>query len=180
MSIAVIYDMAGHNNNDPGADGVNGRLEANETMQFRNILTAKIRPQYKVIEDKDPESLQQMYNRLKPGNGSVCVEWHFNKFNGTATGTEAFVDSDATALSRKMASEIVACISATLSITNRGVKDPSESKRGRLLMPRMRGTTCLVELCFIDNPKDMAAYDANRELLAERIARILEHYDDLL
>ncbi len=178
----AIFNLAGHNNNDSGAPGVNGRQENIETIAFRNLVSKYIdKSKYVEIQDRNDESLAIMVKRLKPGSGSVCVEWHFDSADTeSATGTSAFIDEEATHASKLFAIELTNVVSEILGIKNRGVLDSSQSHRGRLAMPKMVGTTCLLEICFISNPSDMAKYDENKVALAKSIAEILEKYDDFI
>ena len=178
----AIFDLAGHNNRDTGAIGVNGRQENKETIAFRQLVAKYIyTANYKVIQDDDNDSLAQMLQKLRSGDGSVCVEWHFDCSDSpTSTGCSAFIDEKATHLSKLMAIDITNTISSVLDIRNRGVFDSSQSHRGRLAMPKMVGTTCLVEICFISNPNDMDRYDANKEALAKKLAGLLMRYDDAI
>jgi len=38
----------------------------------------------------------------------------------------------------------------------------------------------VLEICFISNPDDLKAYDANKEVLAGKIADLLIKYDALI
>lgn len=176
----AIFNLAGHNNNDSGAVA-NGRQENKETISLRDLINTYYRKGYKVINDSDADSLATMLKKLQPGKGSVCTEYHFDWAERTAAaGCSAFVDDDATELSRKMAAEKVAAISSILGTPNRGILSPRESHRGRLAMPRMTGTTCLIEVEFISNPAAMAVYDAKKALIANAMADIDMKYDDLI
>lgn len=174
----VSYSSAGHHNNDSGAIGVNGRKESIEAMEFRNLVNAEIvRKGKSVTQDNDNETLGQYLGRINPTDKDVVVEFHFNAFNGKATGVEVLVADNANERSKAMAKELVDGYAKILGIPNRGVKTESQSARGKLGLMRKKGAVCLPELCFIDNPSDMASYDQNRVNLACFTAQVVSKYD---
>ncbi len=182
------YISAGHSNipgtnYDPGAVGVNGRTEASETVKMRDaVINHLVDGGYKVIKDLDGESLKQYLNRIQTGTGSVVVEFHFNAFNSTATGVEVLVQRDADKMDKAFAKALadITAIETGLPLRNGGVKSESESARGSLGLMREAGLVALIEICFIDNPKDMAAYDRAFDRLARGYAELIVQYDAML
>lgn len=178
----MIYLSAGHHLADPGAIG-NGYIERDLTIELRDLIVPEIiKLGGKVITDKDSETLQQYINRIKPGDGSVLCEPHFNaSANSSATGAECLYPDSSTSHSVALSREISETISTTLSIRNRGAKSEKESARGRLAILRTNaGISCLPEICFIGNKDDMAAYQKVKHILAKRIAAILVKYDNMI
>ncbi|WP_313515663.1 N-acetylmuramoyl-L-alanine amidase [Sphingobacterium sp.] len=174
----ISYSSAGHHLNDSGAIGVNGRKEAVETIQFRDLVNAQLKMLGKtVVQDKDSETLGQYLGRINPTYKDVLVEPHFNAFNGKATGVEVLIADNANDRSKKMAKELVDGFAKIMGIANRGVKTESQSARGRLALMRKKGAVALIEICFIDNPNDMKAYDKNKVNLACFAAQIIAKYD---
>lgn len=169
-------------NFDPGAIGVNNRSEASETLRIRNRVVEILRARgySDIITDLDSESLAQYLNRIKPGNASVVCEFHFNAFNKQATGVEVLIEAEADRFDRMFAKELCDNTANILKLPNRGVKTESESRRGRLGLMREEGIIALVEVCFIDNPVDMRAFDQNFETLCISYAETLIKFDDLL
>lgn len=177
----ACFISAGHHNKDSGAIGVNGRKEADETIKLRDaVVKYCVAKGLKVITDNDDETLAQYLTRIQTGSGSVVVEFHFDAFNKTASGTTALVGNDADRLDKLFAQELSTFTSEQLGITNRGVKSESESHRGKLGLMREQGTVCLLEVCFIDNPEDMQKYDGNFFSLASGIANIIEKYEKIV
>lgn len=177
----AIYLSAGHWRNDPGATGINGIKEADETIRLRDAVLNFIKPKYRVITDNDNESLAQYLNRIKPGNASVVMEIHFDAAsNTTASGTTALVKTGANANSVAMGKEITTLLSRMMGITNRGCWDESKSHRGRLGLTHMPGITVLLEVCFITSKNDWERYTKNFMEVAELIAGVLMKYDDLI
>lgn len=178
MAILKSFSSAGHHNRDTGAIGVNGRKENVETILFRNLVNAELlKLGKKVVVDDDDETLSQYLGRVNSADGDVVVEAHFNAFNGKATGVEVLVPDNANERSKSMARELVDGMAKIMGITNRGVKTEKQSARGRLAIMRKRGAVALIEICFIDNASDMAAYDRNRVNLACFVASVIAKYD---
>lgn len=181
----MIFISAGHNPHgikpDPGAVG-NGFHEANLTVEFRNLVTAMLRAKgLEVITDKDDERLGTYLQRIKTGNGSVVLEFHFDAAGtSTATGTTVLIGNDADRLDKAFAKELVEACATTLSIKNRGIKSESESHRGSLGLMREQGTVALLEICFISNKEDVFQYQKNKMSLAYKIAEIVERYEKLI
>ncbi|PZP42189.1 MAG: N-acetylmuramoyl-L-alanine amidase [Pseudopedobacter saltans] len=176
----AIFLSAGHHLKDTGAIGISGRQENQETIKLRDAILNFIKPTYKVITDNDSETLAQYLNRIKPGNGSVVLELHFDAYNQKASGTTGLYKDGANNLSIQFANELTEKVSTLLNIPNRGGKSESQSNRGKLGLTRKDGITVLLELCFIDNGIDMQTYDIHFMDLAKLIANLLMKYDDLI
>jgi N-acetylmuramoyl-L-alanine amidase len=176
----ACFISAGHHLKDSGALG-SGTQENMETIVFRDLVVTILRVKgLKVITDDDNETLAQYLTRIQPGEGSVVLEFHFDAFNKTASGTTALVGNDADRLDKLFGKELVDTTAFTLGIPNRGVKTELESKRGSLGLMRKKGIVCLLELCFIDNVNDMGKYNTYKLSLANKIANIIEKYENLI
>jgi N-acetylmuramoyl-L-alanine amidase len=177
----MIFISAGHHLKDSGAIGPTGRQENKEAIEFRDIVCNMLTKRaVKFIKDDDKETLPEYLKRIETGSGSVVIEFHFDSYNGKASGTTALVGNYADRLDKAFAKEIVDITATALSIPNRGVKTEAQSNRGRLGLMREQGVVCLLELAFIDNVNDMAAYDFSKEYLANKIADIIIRYESLL
>ncbi|GGH24576.1 N-acetylmuramoyl-L-alanine amidase [Sphingobacterium alkalisoli] len=174
----IIHSSAGHHNQDSGAIGVNGRKEADETKIFRDLVNKELRRMGKEVEqDDDNETLGQYLGRINPTDKDVVIEPHFNAFNGKARGVEVLIADNANERSKAMAKELVDGYARIMGIPNRGVKTESQSARGKLALMRKKGAVALPEICFMDNAKDMAAYDSNKVNLACFTANVIAKYD---
>jgi N-acetylmuramoyl-L-alanine amidase len=181
----AVFVSAGHtskgNNQDSGAVNKNGIREADLTTEFRNLVLPNLKAKgLNVITDVDTERLAEYLQRIKTGAGSVVLEFHFDCADGKATGSTVIVGSDADRLDKAFAQEIVNVTSSTLGIKNRGVISEADSHRGRLGLMREQGTVALLEICFIDNDKDLSSYQNNKLELAARVADIIKKYEDLI
>ncbi|HEV7783445.1 MAG TPA: N-acetylmuramoyl-L-alanine amidase [Chitinophagaceae bacterium] len=178
------YISAGHcsvhgPNYDPGAPGINGRWEANETVILRDAVITEIkrRGYTDIVQDLNSENRNEYFKRIKTGDGSVVVEFHFNAGTLSATGTEALIAVDAGNPDKTMAAEFASVTSKTLGIKNRGAKSEAGTRHKRLGLMREAGIVTLVEVCFISNANDMAAYDKNFETLVTYYADIVIRFD---
>lgn len=182
----MIFISAGHCNTpgpnyDPGAIGVDGRKEADETVKMRDQVIYYLRKRgASFIQDQSGESLKQYLKRINTGTGSVVCEFHFNAANGKASGVEVLVQSDSDKMDKACAKEICHISASYMNIPNRGVKSEADSHHGRLALMREQGIVVLIELCFIDNEIDMKSYDLLFNNLASEYADILIKYDELL
>lgn len=163
-----MYISAGHSNTDPGAVA-NGRREADIAVEFRNIVSFylsrdKVRHE---LDGSGTENLPLATVVRSSRNHRVSVEFHCNAGPASANGVEVLCapkDNDT-------AAQICEAISNGLGIRNRGVKPENAGQHHRLAFVRAGGM--IVELFFLTNKKDLAAYDARKWLAARAVARIL-------
>ena len=169
-----IFISAGHNNQrgtknyDPGAVAkLNGVqvTEADLTQDFETLVMGEIALKgFKVITDTPEESLSQYLKRIKTGNGSVVLEFHFDASGtGKGTGTTSIIGSDADRLDKAFAKEL-----------------EGQSARGRLGLMRKEGIVSLLEITFIDNIKDVELYHKNKKKLAKAVADIVIKYEKMI
>lgn len=181
----MIFISAGHNSKsktikaDPGAVG-NGYKEGDLTIDFRDRVIKELNILgYKYIKDSDEENLAMYLGRIKPGSGSVVIEYHFDAAaSNTATGTTGLVRANPTKNDNDFAKELTESTAKILGIRNRGIIDETKSHRGRLGLMRKEGILCLLELAFISNENDVDSYLNNRDALAKEHAKIIAKYED--
>ena len=175
----MIFFSAGHSKNDPGAPACDGSTEAIMTIALRDRVIAKLKAKgAKVVQDIDTENLGQYLARIQPGEGSVVCEVHFNAVTDPkATGTEVLIPDRHTAHEMDLATHLCVDGAKILGIKNRGVKTEGMSHRGKLGLMREEGMNVLIEVCFISNPTDLAAYKKNIEPYADMVADAMIAYD---
>src|SRR5690606_5333476 len=123
----------------------------------------------------------QYLKRIKTGNGSVVIEYHWNASSkAEVSGTESVVEEEADRLDKSFAAAIANANALILGIKNRGVIPESKTYRKRLGLMREEGIICLSEIGFLTNIHDIKAYQAHKEELAEAHAKIIKHYEDLI
>lgn len=153
-----ILLIAGHGAGDPGAVG-NGTSEAVETRRVVNALVAPLRANgfaVTVYDQSKNAFAEAQAGRLNfGGTFDYVFEVHFNSFNKQAKGTEAFITTSESG--ETVEQKIVSKLSKYFA--NRGVKRTNFSV---IYTAKSRGmSSCLYEVCFIDNEADMAAYNNN-------------------
>lgn len=169
-----IWLSAGHGGSDPGVVA-NGVKEADLAIELRDLVRGRIPSSIEVWTDPNAwaTATTAPYVGGKSKAGDIVCDLHFNAYNGTAHGVEVIVPESPTAfeiaLGQKIAKGIAQSIGSVLR-GNAGVKTESESQHKRLAMMRPAGENILIEVCFLDNPSELARYRANILRVAEVIA----------
>ena len=177
----MIYLIAGHSKTDPGAIGVGGVKESELTMELRDKIAYFITKKgYKVTLDNDYDNLSKVIAGIKSTESCVICDIHFNSGPATANGTETFIPDRSTANERMIGGLITSGLASTMGIRSRGVKSEKDSARKTLAIMKLSGINLLPEICFSSNRSDMSAYEANKDKVAEVIARNLIIAEDLL
>mgnify|MGYP003425280700 FL=1 len=181
----MIFISAGHNPHgikiDVGAVA-NGYTEADLAINFRELVEIELnRMRVQYVTDNDGERLAQYLERIKTGNASVVLEFHFDASdNPKATGATTIVGVDADRLDIAFARELANATSNILGVKNRGVISEAQSHRGRLGLMRENGIVSLLELCFISNKSDLEKFFKNKFILAREIAKIIVRYEAMV
>jgi len=141
---------------DPGACAAH-HSEAAIVMEWANELRAVIKERgAKVIrtrvDDKDPCPVSRRDDIARAYGGDIMVSLHCNAATGTASGVETFYRGED---DRPMAARLTDALCGVLQLPNRGPKTEKSSQHSSLAV--MEFDKCfLIELGFIDNPKDRA------------------------
>lgn len=185
----TLYITAGHTlkGTDNGAVTPYG----NEAEEARKLVTALAKALYKegvyVYTDDDKWSLSETmaWLRSKVKSPDYTIDFHFNAFNGKASGVETLIPDNYNAKEFELAHSLSEFISLQLGIVKRGghegyegVKKESESQHSRLGILSGSGlataNNLLVEVCFIDNKEEMIKYQANFDKLVEGLTKIFK------
>jgi N-acetylmuramoyl-L-alanine amidase len=100
------------------------------------------------------------------------ISIHCNAATGTATGVEAFYRDSA---DKAFAEIVLDCLVKATGLKNRGLKSEGASQHSRLAILDFGPPACLIEIGFIDNPKDRAVITSREtrvkffELLGEKL-----------
>lgn len=164
----AIFVSAGHSNVDPGAVA-NGRREADIAVEFRNMVAFYLQragvPHG--LDGKGTENLPLKVAAARARDFDLAVEFHCNAATPKATGVEALSGPKDT----KLSAAICKAISDVFGIANRGAKPENAGQHHRLAFVQSGGV--IVELLFITNKGDLAAYDARKWLAAKAVADVL-------
>ena len=170
---------AGHSNTDPGA--VNGKVkEADLVVNFRNAVTHYLREAgLQVKTDGTGTKNDPLSSAIKLIKGSsVAVEFHMN----AATSKQANgVETIALPKDKKLAQDLSKAVADALGSRLRGDNgwiDQSRSARGSLGFINAGGL--IVELGFISNEAELAAFQARYWIAAKAVANILLKYNNAL
>lgn len=170
--LVVILDP-GHGGTDPGATA-NGLREKDVVLDIskrmkKYYMSTPI--QVKLTRETDVyPSLQDRVNFAKRNNGDLFISVHANAFNGKATGIETFYYGAATnpnvKESRALATYTQKRMLEAWKLPDRRVQSKSLHVIRENSMP-----ATLVEIGFIDNPKDVTYIksDSQREVMAKAI-----------
>ena len=126
-------------------------------MEWANELRAVLKERgAKVIrtrvDDKDPCPVSRRDDIARAYGGDIMVSLHCNAATGTASGVETFYRGED---DRPMAARLTDALCGVLQLPNRGPKTEKSSQHSSLAV--MEFDKCfLIELGFIDNPKDRA------------------------
>lgn len=164
-----IFVSAGHSGTDPGAVAFR-RKEADIAVEFRNLVSFYLL-RAGVPHELDGEGTENLPLReavVKARKHPIGVEFHCNAAAAAAaTGVECLSAPKDTALSTK----ICKALADSLGIRNRGAKPENAGQHHRLAFVQAGGI--IVELFFITNAADLAAYDAKKWLAAEAVSEVL-------
>lgn len=163
-----VYLSAGHSDTDPGA-GAFGRKEADIAVEFRNILSFYL-TRAGVDHDLDGSGTQNLPLResaKRAARYDISIEVHTNAGVPAATGVETLSGVDDMALGGRLCT----AIAGALRIRNRGAKPENAGQHHRLAFVQAGGI--IVELFFITNRDDLAAYDARKWVAARDVAAVL-------
>lgn len=170
---------AGHSNTDPGA--VNGKVkEAELVTKFRNAVAFYLR-EAGIATKTDGTSTRNdpLSSALKLIKGSsVAVEFHMN----AATSKQANgVETISLPKDKKLAQALSKAVADALGSRIRGDGgwiDQSKSARGRLAFVSNGGL--IVELGFISNDDELAAFNDKYWVAAKAVAKVLIDYEKAL
>ena len=170
-----VMVTAGHSNKDPGA--VNGKFkEAELASQFRNAVAYYLREAGIQYKTDGVGTLNQDLNaaiKLIKGS-SVAVEFHMN-----AAGSKQANGIETIALpkDKKLAQELSKAVADVFGSRLRGDNgwiDQSQSARGKLGFISNGGL--IVELGFISNEAELAAFNTKYWSAAKAVAMVLIKY----
>ena len=172
-----VYIDAGHGGTNPGAT-YGKRKESEDVFALAQTAADRLSavPDIAVKLSRTADTDPELDARTKEANAwgaDYFISIHRNAFvpNG-ASGIEAWIYSKAAINgdAYQKAQRIVDSLSTVTRLKNRGVKLGAPKYRDYAVNRDSKMTSCLVEVGFVDNDKDNAAFDRTFEAMADAIA----------
>jgi N-acetylmuramoyl-L-alanine amidase len=162
LFISAGHSVTGPDKGVPPTLFSKGFSEGELTDQFVRYLKNELeKMQVPVYTDKNSNALSDtllhIKNIFKPQPKDILIDVHFNAFNKVANGTEVIVPKNPSVKESQIAQNICKLLSE-YGFKNRGVKDETRTARKSLGWMRPQGENILIEVCFMDNQKDMDIY----------------------
>jgi N-acetylmuramoyl-L-alanine amidase len=178
-----IFITAGHSDGkgpsaDRGASG-NGYVEGNLAIELRDLIIRELKIFHGVdaITDSNSNALVQTLSWLKGKFGAkdILFDIHWNAGGPDGKGTEVFLPNESSSFENELARTLLK-IFTDIGFKYRGIKPESESARKTLGWMKPAAENILLEVCFITNLTDMKLYEANKNLIAKKIATVLKEF----
>ncbi|WP_180113300.1 N-acetylmuramoyl-L-alanine amidase [Acinetobacter sp. YH12073] len=170
---------AGHSNSDPGA--VNGKYkEAELVRQFRNAVAHYLAAAGLSYKTDGAGTINlPLTNAIALAKGaSIAIEFHMNAAAlKQANGIETIALPKDKILAQKLSKAVADVFGSRLRGDN-GWIDQSKSARGRLAYVNAGGL--IVELGFISNEDELAAYQARYWIAAKAVAQVIIEHEKAL
>lgn len=160
---------AGHNPDGMIACGAIGLIkESTEARAVKDSVVAQLTSMGHTVRDctcnngiSQNDILQKIVAACNAQEADLDISIHFNagaqpEADGHTTGTEVYVYSTSSA-SAAYAQQVVDSIAA-LGFRNRGVKE----RTSLYVLRHTKAPAMLIECCFVDDPEDVALYNADR------------------
>lgn len=165
----TVFLSAGHSDTDPGAIA-HGRREADIAVEFRNMVSFYLSRAGVAhhLDGAGTANLPLKEAARMASKHDIALEFHCNALSNPAIGGTETLSSQGDML---FGSTIAKAVADGLGIKNRGAKPENSGQHSRLAFVQAGGI--IVELFFLTNPNDLAAYDARKWLAAKRVAEIL-------
>lgn len=166
---------AGHTNvsgQDRGAAG-NGFVEGVEAVIIRDALAAFLRNKGCAVIEDGADGVSEPLKKaiVLARKADIAIEIHFNAGPPTATGIEVLSKTRSKTLAKKLAQAIHDATGINLRGGDGGWKSDSSGQHHRLGFCEAGGL--IVEVCFISNASDMAAYKNNFSAVIENLTAAL-------
>ena len=172
----MVFNIhAGHNPDGKIACGAVGLIkESTEARKVKDKVIAMLQSQGHTVYDctvdngtSQNDVLKKIIEKCNLHSVSYDISIHFNagsskSSDGKTTGTETFIYSSASQ-ARDAAQRVVDSI-ASLGFRNRGVK----TSNSLYFLRHAKNPAVLIECCFVDDPDDVALYNADS--MAQAIA----------
>ena len=156
---------------DPGASG-SGYQEYRLTEELVSMVANIVRNKYGLdVVTHGDTNYSDRQDEAEANECDFLVSIHFNSFNGSATGSESYIHS----LHAAPGSAELQDIMHKHLVNGTGLYDRGQ-KQEQFAVVGGDIPAVLLEICFIDNPSDMARYQARKQQIAEQLAAGIWEY----
>lgn len=169
MQKKSILLAAGHSNKDPGVCAF-GLREADVAVEMRNLVSFYLsRAGFTHdLDGKGTDNMPLAQSAALARKHQLPFEFHCNGVEDAgANGVEVLAEPSDMALAARLSK----AISDALQLKNRGAKGEASGHHSRLAFIGAGGL--IVELFFLTNAADLAAYAARKWLAAKAIADVI-------
>jgi len=191
MTPKGIFIVAGHGESengqfDPGAIAPDGTTEREIVVTVAKILQEKIEKNGIAIFGVGISENLSLANKIKLINkicgnqfdykNSLLISLHCNSADQSASGTETWHYQNSQ-ICQDFAASVSACIAEKLEIKDRGAKDESTNRYGKLgIVHDTMPLAILAELAFLSNNSDREKLKNYPEKFADAIIAGIEKY----
>lgn len=183
----VVCVDPGHGDWDGGASIVDENYRLVRAEKDDNLWMSKLFRDalleydgVEVIMTRETDMFLELGERTDIANeaeADVIISFHRNSYDGDAEvkGVEFWIHSSQPKGAKTLASRMLNAIMQVGGMANRGVKAGSMSsfREDYSINRKANMTSMIVELGFISNEQDNAAYDANGEAYAKEMAKVV-------
>lgn len=173
-----VLIIAGHQKST-GAFGIVS--EGEKTIELRNMIVKKLKEMgITALVDSDSDVLGNVVAKIKKlvVKTDICIDIHFNSAaNNMANGSEVFIPTAYSQDEFILGTKLIKAIVETIGTKNRGLKYEYQTAHKKIAM--LSSFDCvniLIEVGFVSNKSDMEKYEANKETLADRLAKIIADF----
>ena len=175
MKISINIGHGGDGSNyDSGAIAADGTHEHdfNRDELVPLVIKELKNRNHSIVTIIQRKNFSELPDRINEHNPDVVLSFHFNAFNGNATGTEMLYYKTSKR-SKRLAECLQDNVVAVLGLADRGIKG-LESGRGVALLKRTNAPCVILEPFFGDNQNDLNTARNNLDELAIAICDALE------
>lgn len=172
-----IFIDPGHGGSDPGA--VKGkRTEKDDVLRLSLLIAEELKKQDVEVKlsRTDDKTVPGLNARIKSANtwgADYFISVHRNSAAASATGNEVWVISTATQPTILKARAVLSAVCSIDGLTDRGIKKGAVGYKDYAVNRDTKMPSALLELGFISNDKDNAAFDKCLKDYAKSISKAL-------
>jgi len=167
---------AGHGGNDVGA-ACNGRYERDDTLRMALALSEALNAQgVETVMPRTDINDIGISERCRIANNAKCdyyLSIHRNACNGSASGDEIWIYSGADDSHVQKAQALLDAVCSVDGLSNRGVHKGAPNYSDFGVNKQTNMPSALIELGFIDNGGDNAAFDGHFSEIANALCAAL-------